>query len=101
MEISTTTVPQETFEHIDSIVWFGLNYTPNFIDECWSDDPSLADHLGWKFVICGGDLDKMTEINKRISYGVFTRFLTMLDNGNRAKLYDYILERYSHRKGWL
>jgi len=102
MEISTTTVTQETFEHIDSIVWFGLNYNPNFIDECWSDDPSLADHLKDKFAMCHGGTDEEKGwIKIRLSYGVFTRFLTMLDNGNREKLYQYILERYSHRKGWL
>ncbi|MGB0838674.1 MAG: hypothetical protein ACPGXL_00970 [Chitinophagales bacterium] len=94
---------------IDSIVWFGLNYPPNFIKECWSDDPSLANHLNDKFESCTQvmlkkDGEKMNEYQVRkgaISYGVFTRFLTMLDNGNREKLYRYILSIYSHRKGWL
>ena len=87
---------------IDSVVWFGLNYTPNFIDECWSDDPCLANHLNDKFKMCYGDTDELAwHIEKRLSYGVFTRFLTMLDNGNREKLYRYILRTYNHRKGWL
>ena len=94
---------------IDSIVWFGLNYPPNFIKECWSDDPSLANHLNDKFESCTQlmlkkDGEKMNEYQVRkgaISYGVFTRFLTMLDNGNREKLYRYILRTYNHRKGWL
>tara|TARA_B100000214_G_scaffold257319_1_gene189692 strand:- start:4855 stop:5463 length:609 start_codon:yes stop_codon:yes gene_type:complete len=94
---------------IDSIVWFGLNYPQNFIDECWSDDPCLANHLNDKFQSCTQvmlkrDGEKMNEYQVRkfaMSYGVFTRFLTMLDNGNREKLYDYILSVYNHRKGWL
>tara|TARA_R100001460_G_scaffold9049_1_gene22095 strand:- start:14745 stop:15317 length:573 start_codon:yes stop_codon:yes gene_type:complete len=87
---------------IDSIVWYGLNYNPNFIDECWSDDPSLANHLKDKFAMCHEGTDELKGwVKIRLSYGVFTRFLTMLDNGNREKLYKYILERYSHRKGWL
>ena len=87
---------------IDSIVWFGLNYTPNFIDECWSDDPSLANHLNAKFEMCHEGTDELKGwVKTRLSYGVFTRFLTMLDNGNREKLYRYILRTYNHRKGWL
>ena len=100
--LETTTVTRETFEHIDSIVWFGLNYSYDFIDKCWSDDPSLANHLKDKFKMCYGDTDELVwHIEKRLSYGVFTRFLTMLDSGNREKLYEYILKIYSHRKGWL
>ena len=87
---------------IDSVVWFGLNYPPKFIDKCWSDDPCLANHLNDKFAMCFGDTDELEwHIEKRLSFGVFTRFLTMLDNGNREKLYDYILSIYNHRKGWL
>ena len=98
-----------TTEMIDSIVWFGLNYSYDFIDQCWSDDKSLANHLNDKFKECTQPMRKkdgenMDDYNVRkyaCSYGVFTRFITMLDSGNREKLYNYILETYNHRKGWL
>ena len=97
-----------TFENIDSIVWFGLNYNYDFIDQCWSDDKCLANHLNDKFSMCTQemlkrDVEKMDDYIVRkqaISYGVFTRFITMLDNGNREKLYQYILETYSKEYGW-
>ncbi len=89
-----------TFENIDSIVWFGLNYNYDFIDQCWSDDKCLANHLKDKFSTCTEGLYKMSNQNTRIGYGVFTRFITMLDNGNREKLYQYILETYSKEYGW-
>ena len=80
-----------TFENIDSIVWFGLNYTNDFIDQCWSGDKCLANHLKDKFSICTEGLYKMSNENTRIGYGVFTRFITMLDSANREKLYNYII----------
>ena len=97
-----------TFENIDSIVWFGLNYSYDFIDQCWSDNPCLANHLNDKFSMCTQEMlkrdgEKMDDYIVRkaaISYGVFTRFITMLDNGNREKLYQYILETYSQKYGW-
>ena len=76
---------------IDNVIWFGLNYNYDFIDQCWSDDLSLANHLKDKFSTCTEGLHKMSNVNSRISYGVFTRFLTMLDSGNRERLYNYIL----------
>ena len=97
-----------TFENIDSIVWFGLNYNYDFIDQCWSDNPCLANHLNDKFSMCtqemlkrdGEKMDDYIVRKQAISYGVFTRFITMLDNGNREKLYQYILETYSKEYGW-
>lgn len=80
-----------TTEMIDSIVWFGLNYHYDFIDQCWSDDKCLANHLKSKFSICTEGLHKMSNVNSRIGYGVFTRFITMLDSANREKLYNYII----------
>jgi len=85
---------------IDSIIWFGLNYNYNFIDKCWSDDPCLANHLKDKFSICTEGLHKMSNVNSRIRYGVMTRFITMLDNANREKLYKYILSIYSKQYGF-
>ena len=73
-----------TFENIDSIVWFGLNYNYDFIDQCWSDDKCLANHLKDKFAICEEPLLNK-EWNPTLSCGLFTRFLTMLDDGNRDK----------------
>ena len=102
-QIDTT----ERAEMIDSIVWFGLNYNYDFIERCWSDDPCLANHLKDKFAICTSGLEdqafisRRTEIKTRISYGVMTRFLTMLDTANREKLYNYILKTYRYSKGWL
>ena len=97
-----------TFENIDSIVWFGLNYNHDFIDQCWSDDKCLANHLNDKFSMCTQEMlkrdgEKMDDYIVRkdaISYGVFTRFITMLDSANREKLYQYILETYSKEYGW-
>ena len=97
-----------TFENIDSIVWFGLNYNYDFIDQCWSDNPCLANHLNDKFSMCTQEMlkrdgEKMDDYIVRkaaISYGVFTRFITMLDSANREKLYQYILETYSKEYGW-
>ena len=88
-----------TFENIDSIVWFGLYYNYDFIDQCWSDDKCLANHLKDKFAICEEPLLNK-EWNPTLSCGLFTRFLTMLDDGNREKLYQYILETYSKEYGW-
>ena len=28
---------------IDNVIWFGLNYNYDFIDQCWSDDQCLAE----------------------------------------------------------
>ena len=71
-------------EMIDSIIWFGFNYNYNFIEECWSDDPCLANHLKGKFnLLCNN----------------FTDFISMLCDGHREKLYNYILERFSKSKG--
>tara|TARA_B100000900_G_C20579264_1_gene716748 strand:+ start:1102 stop:1524 length:423 start_codon:yes stop_codon:yes gene_type:complete len=97
-----------TFENIDSIVWFGLNYNYDFIDQCWSDNPCLANHLNDKFSMCTQEMlkrdgEKSNDYVVRkaaISYGVFTRFITMLDSANREKLYQYILETYSKEYGW-
>ena len=83
-------------ENIDSIVYFGLNYSYNFIAECWADDPVLANHLSDKFAICTEGLRE----SRQLSYGVFTRFITMLDQANREKLYQYIIENYSHKTGF-
>ena len=91
----------QSSENIDSIIWFGLNYPPNFIRECWSDDPCLANHLNDKFAMCHEGTDEMKGwVKTRLSYGVFTRFLTMLDDGNRDKLYQYILDTYSRKTGF-
>ena len=97
-----------TFENIDSIVWFGLNYSYDFVDQCWSDNPCLANHLNDKFSMCTQEMlkrdgEKMDDYIVRkaaIGYGVFTRFITMLDSANREKLYQYILETYSKEYGW-
>ena len=88
-----------TFENIDSIVWFGLNYNYDFIDQCWSDDKCLANHLKDKFAICEEPLLNK-EWNPTLSCGLFTRFLTMLDDGNRHKLYQYILGQFSKKNGY-
>tara|TARA_R110000765_G_scaffold339141_1_gene429325 strand:+ start:262 stop:678 length:417 start_codon:yes stop_codon:yes gene_type:complete len=88
-----------TTQIIDNVIWFGLNYTYDFIDQCWSDNQCLANHLNDKFSMCTQEMlkrdgEKMGDYTVRksaISYGVFTRFLTMLDSGNRERLYNYIL----------
>jgi len=80
-----------TTQIIDNVIWFGLNYNYDFIDQCWSDNPCLANHLKDKFSTCTEGLHKMSNVNSRIGYGVFTRFITMLDSENRERLYNYIL----------
>ena len=91
---------QQINTNIDSIIWFGFNYNYDFIDQCWSDDLSLANHLKDKFSTCTEGLHKMSNVNSRIGYGVFTRFLSMLDDGNRHKLYQYILGQFSKKNGY-
>ena len=98
-----TNLPQRQLksEIIDSIIWFGLNYNYDFIDQCWSDDKCLANHLKDKFSICTEGLHKEPILwETRLGYGVMTRFITMLDKANREKLYKYILGTYSKVHGF-
>ena len=66
-------------------VYWCFNYTPNFIDECWADDPNLANHFKKKFM---GYYDQVG------ADGVMNRFFVELSSGNQHKLIEYVLSNY-------
>ena len=77
-------------DYIDDIVWFGWNfpyYGRTFIEEVWKGDGSLISHLQDKFSY------RMDQDSKN---GFFT-FVSDLDEGNRHKLYEWILKNYSKK----
>jgi hypothetical protein len=82
------------FSDIDTIVYYGLNWHYDFIDLVWADDPSLVNHLKGKMETCTEGTHKSSGTQYRIMFGVFTRFLTMLDSSNREKLYNWILTNH-------
>lgn len=61
------------------------NYTPNFIEEAWAEDPSLAHHLERKF---------SSYYDSEGSYGAMTKFYLNLSSDNRRILEDYIMNNY-------
>lgn len=66
---------------IGKFVGFSLNYNHNFIEEAWSSDPNMANHLKSKF---------MTYREQVGSFGAMIKFYANLDDENREILENYI-----------
>jgi hypothetical protein len=86
------------FSDIDTIIYYGLNWHYDFIDLVWENDPSLVNHLKGKMKTCTEGINEDSGTQYRITFGIFTRFLTMLDSANREKLYDWILRNHKESK---
>ena len=76
-------------KQIDKIIWFGWNFTYDFINKVWGDNPSLENHIQDKFQTCMSRADNVKDL---VNNGFFT-FLSQLDSENREKLYNYILNQ--------
>lgn len=77
-------------DYIDDIIWFGWNFPYHggtFIDDVWEGDGSLINHIQDKFSF---------RMNQDKKNGFFT-FISDLDEGNRHKLYEWIVKNYSKK----
>lgn len=78
-------------KNYDNLIWYAWNYDYKFIEKCWNEDKSLANHLRDKF-------NYFVSNDRR--NGFFT-FVGELDSANREKLYAYIDKTFSKEKGHL
>ena len=70
-----------------NFAYFTANFTYNFINECWKDDP-IMEHIMEKFVSTAGD-------GVCVSCGDFLRFFFGLDKENQTKLVNWIDANYN------
>jgi hypothetical protein len=61
------------------------NFTPDFIEEAWADDPNMIRHLKNKFNRC---------YELAGSYGAMTAFYLELDEENRIILENYVTNNF-------
>lgn len=66
--------------------FYCYNFEPNFIEKVWADETLLAAHLRSKFNALYHHYGAM---------GVMPAFYAELDNDNKVKLLEYILENYN------
>jgi len=83
--IKRTLNERQEGDPITKWVYWCFNYTPNFIEECWADDPNLAHHLKSKFM---GYYDQVG------AYGVMNKFFVELSSDNQQILIDYVMNNY-------
>lgn len=66
--------------------FYCYNFEYNFIEKVWENETSLAKHFR----------DKFNALYERYgAMGVMPAFYAELDNGNKVKLLEYILENYN------
>lgn len=66
--------------------FYCYNFEPSFIEKVWGNETSLAKHFR----------DKFNALYKHYgSMGVMPAFYAELDNTNKVKLLEYILENYN------
>lgn len=70
-------------ESIRNFAYFTLNFTDEFIEECWKDEPSLASHLREKFHSYSGE-------KAFISGGDFIHFYAELSPDRQIELAEWI-----------
>ena len=80
---------KEKLTAINKWVYFSLNYSYNFIDEVWKDEPWLVTHLKGKF---NGYYEYYG------SNGVMTTFYANLDNSNKTKLMAWVMENFNEEQ---
>lgn len=83
--IKRTLNERQEGDPITKWVYWCFNYYPNFIEECWADDPNLAQHLKSKFMGYYNDFGSRAVMNK---------FFVELSSDNQQKLIDYVLSNY-------
>lgn len=72
---------------INSIInwnYFCLNFSHNFIEKCWADEPDMIRHLEEKFL----------ELYKRKGTALFPFFFSELSRENQEKLAKWVNENY-------
>jgi len=71
---------------INKFYYFSMNYPHNFIEKCWADNPSLAQHLRSKF-------NGLYDTHK--SYGVMNAFYGELSMNNQIKLMEWVMDNFN------
>jgi hypothetical protein len=66
---------------------FAYNFPYDFIENCWADNPRIAEHLRKKFNMY---------LNECESLEGFMRFVQSLDLDNERKLFNYIDDYYEN-----
>lgn len=74
---------------MSKLMTYANNYNYNFIEDCWKDDPSLANHLKDKWNGIVGQMDRLGRTFNGTD--VWFLFYMMLDESNKDKLNLYIL----------
>ena len=77
-------------EQITEFMYFANNFPHNWIQQVWSDNTSMCNHITSKWV----------GLNERNSYGGTLNFFKLymeLDGGNQAKLCEWITINYSSK----
>ncbi len=69
---------------IINYTYFCLNFSSNFIDKCWANEPEKIMHFAHKFL----------EIYQLKGTGVIPFFIAELDTQNQVKLSNWINENY-------
>ena len=72
------------------LMTYAYNYNYNFIEDCWKDDPSLANHLKDKWERIHFNL-KVYHGKKFSGTDIWFLFYMELDEANKDKLNLYIL----------
>jgi hypothetical protein len=76
---------------MSKLMTYAYNFNYNFIEDCWKDDPSLANHLKNKWNGIVGLLNKLER--KFNGTDVWFLFYMELDEANKDLLNQYILQR--------
>jgi len=71
---------------INKWMFFVFNFSGDFIDKVWADNPSLVNHLKSKF---------NSLYNHYGSYGVIPAFYGELDMNNRMKMMQWVMDNYN------
>jgi|TARA_R100001369_G_scaffold24920_2_gene45620 hypothetical protein len=86
-----STAPIESgVEQITEFMYFANNFPHNWIQQVWSDNTSMCNHIA----------SKWANLNQRNSYGGTLNFFKLymeLDGGNQAKLCEWITLNYSSK----
>ena len=82
MEIINT----DALRAINKYHWFCVAYPSNFIEKCWADDPSLAEHFKGKFNAYYDSFGPR---------GVMQAFVGDLSSHNWMKLMQWIMVNFN------
>lgn len=78
---------KEALTAINKWFYFSMNYSHDFIEKIWGDEPWLAKHIREKFEHLYGLYG---------SYGVINALYGELDTTNRVKFMNWVMSNYNN-----